>query len=218
MIQNSVKDIIDYLPTLICYLYPGILTIYVFLFGRSEKFKITSNGIFFSIILSYIEILFLRLIFNIVNLIPFVDLSCSLHDILFNFALLMFAVLLGYFTFLINKSEKFSDLLEKLNIQTRMETNEIQILKAELGFEDKESLYMKVYIADSPIAYMGYLRNKEVEYGNNRFFCLSHYQKIMIKDDGKENVIYKAQNDEDRVTIYYNQIKYFETYKDGEER
>lgn len=210
MNSESILQVIDAVPEYIKYIYPGYVTIYVYLFLRGKTLKDNSYVIVKSIAISYLylstieglrENEWMRMKFNCI----FQGLPYSMK---LNICLIVLSVLGAYVAYRIVISERVRALLSLFKINTTFYDNEIEVLA---NFD--EGAWLCVYLNDDTIVYEGTLAEKELEEGKRKYLCLRKYYKYYLDDSGKPKEPYIDDNGEEyeeAVVIFYDSIKRIE--------
>lgn len=195
MSAAEIIQVIDVIPGYITYIYPGYLTIYIYLFFRAKSL-LDSKAVFFKAIgISFIYIQFLEL-FHIRN--PFA----------FNLILIAISVGIAYIAYLFVKSETVSKILKIFEIETTYWDNEIEALQ---GFD--HGAWIVIYLNNDDVVYEGYIDFKELEEGKRQYICLSQYRKYQLEKDGRPKKPYLEEHDseiDEKVVVFYKDIKRIE--------
>lgn len=190
MTAEEIIKILDSLAVYIVYLYPGYLSIYVYNFLKANTVK-DSKGI----IIKSIAISFLYKIW--IDKLPITT------DVYYHFVMVILAVVVPYLCYMVQKSEGILDLFEYLDIDTRFENNEIEILD-----NGEISAWIRVYLKEDNVVYEGFLGEKELEPGKRQFITLKKYRKYILDADGrpKKPYIEESYTDEDMVLLFYQDV------------
>lgn len=190
MTAEEIIKILDSLATYIVYLYPGYFSIYVYNFLKADTVKDSKGIIIKSIAISF----FYKI---------WIDKLPITTDVYYHSVMVIVAVVIPYFCYLIQKSDGILDLLEYLNIDTRFEKNEIEILD-----NGKISAWIRVYLKEDQVVYEGFLGEKELEPGKRQFITLKKYRKYTLDNRGFPNkpFIEEHDSDEDKVLLFYQDV------------
>lgn len=210
MNADDILKIIAALPEYIKYIYPGYLSIYLYLFFRGKTLK-DNNYIFVkSIAISYIYIwliqwlgqsVFLSKIANVV----FFNAPRELKQ---NLCLLLVSAFIAYIFYRIAISNQICKILERFKIRTTFYDNEIEALA---DFDD--GAWLVVYLKDDLVVYEGSLGAKELDPDKRQYICLNSYYKYFLNDNGKPQEPYIEDHEKEpneTVVIFYDSIKRIE--------
>lgn len=197
MSADDILKILDSISKYVIYFYPGYLTIYVYYFLKAKTLKDGKSVVWKAIAISFLYKLCL-------------DKLPVSSELSYHFWMILVSVIVPYFAYLLQKSETIIDVFDFLDISTRFEDNEIDILD-----NGEMSAWVRVYIQDENIVYEGFLGDKELESGKRQFISLKKYRKYMLDDNGKpkEPYIENHNTDDDVVVIFYDKIKIIEKNK-----
>lgn len=207
-VENILK-IIDILPKLIEYIYPGYLTIYVYLFLRGKTLK-DSNYIFIkSVAISYVFLSLFDTMGNIkfyqTNIRPYFKFP---HSLKLNLFLIIISFTFSYIAYRIVISKQIINIFDHLKINTTFYDNEIEVLA-----NFNEGAWVCVYLNNDDVVYEGSIGMKQLEDGKKKYICLNSYYKYLLNDDGKPKDEYiedHADNTNEIVMIFYDDIKRIE--------
>lgn len=208
MSAEEIKEIIQVIPECIIYIYPGYLTMFVFLFLRGKSIK-EDNYIWIKVIaISYIYIAFKPFfkyitsfggLNNIVNKVP--------GAVRNNLYLISISVIVAYIWNRIIISDIMKWIFNKLKICTTFYDNEFEMLS-----DFNKGAWIRVYLKDDVVVYEGSLGCKELEDGKQRYISLQGYYKYLLQD-GKPVEPYiedNSSNPQIEVIIFYDSIKRIE--------
>ena len=185
----------------IVYLYPGIISIYLYNFFNAKTTHNTQAFLAKSFAISYLYNVLLLKISSKTNCI-------SMNGIRYNIVLLIFSFSIPYFWHSFRKSEFFAKVCGWFEISTSVTDVPFELL------EDKDEIYtcLKVYMKDDPYLYIGYIGEYEYESENDKFIILTGYKKYLIKDNLEEKLIVdnKADQYNEKVYIKLGDIKIIE--------
>ena len=202
-------DIINIIPAYIKYIYPGYLTIYVFLFFCDKKIDDNNYLLMKSIAISYIYIEFLRAFktIHIVNSKLLLLYGTSAYEFLANTALIMVSLIVAYIGYRFVKSKFANKVFSFFNISTTYFENELEWLS---NYGD--GAWLVVYLNDSDVVYEGSLNT--YNYTNDHpYIRLTRFCKYRLQDNGKPKEPYiedHANEPNESVTIYRENIKIIE--------
>ncbi len=210
MDAENILKIIDALPEYIKYIYPGYLSIYLYLFFRGKTLR-DNNYIFLKAIsISYIymwlvqwlgQSVFLREIMNTV----FFSAPKELKQ---NICLLMLSIVVAYIFYRIAISSRICKILELFKVRTTFYDNEIEALA-----DFNEGAWLVVYLKDDSVVYEGSLGEKEMEADKRQYICLNAYYKYFLGANGKPCEPYiedHGTEPDEKVMIFYDSIKRIE--------
>lgn len=207
MTAAEIKDIIQIIPECITYIYPGYLTIFLFLFFRGRSIKEDNYVWLKAIAISYIYISFKPFFKKLLSW-PFeLDISKIPQSVKYNLYLLVLSIIVAYFADRIIVADKTQKILKFLHINTTFYDNEFEML---VDFD--KGAWLCVYLKDEDIAYEGSLGYKEIEDGKRKYISLRGFRKYIIKD-GKPLEPYIVDNSnepQNEVVIFYDDIKRIE--------
>ena len=140
----------------VIYIYPGIISIYLYNFFIARKTKGTQAFIVKSFAISYIYNLLLQEVFP---KMCFLKEKPEKNSFVYNVFLIFVAVFVPYFGYRFKKSSIFYSICEYIKISTSTTDIPFELL------EDQEEKYtcLKIYIKDEPCVYIGYIEEYEYE-------------------------------------------------------
>lgn len=210
MDADGILKIIKALPEYIRYIYPGYLSIYVYLFLRGKTIK-DNNYIFVkATAISYIYLWLIEWLKHIDWLKGIVN-SCFLnapYELKESVCLIIISVLIAYIFFLMAVSKRTGQVLGLFGINTTFYDNEIEMLA-----EFNEGAWLCVYLNDDKIVYEGSLGCKEMEDDRRKYICLNSFCKYFLNKQGKPREPYienHAGEPNEVVMIFYDSIKRIE--------
>lgn len=217
MSSNEIIKIIEILPQYIQYIFPGYLTIYLYLFFRSLTMKDNKGTIAKSIAISYVYMVILRefieplikTIFNGDSLSFFIKYKLFFEVII----LIIMSMIVSYLAYAIISCNLIQNHLFNIGIRTSVATNEIEQFEYE---SNGKSVWVCVYLKNSKIVYEGFIVNREMEPEQRMFLCLGNFRKYIIDENGKPVHPYIEEHDdepEEKVIIYYPEISIIEKRK-----
>lgn len=197
-------EIIRSIPEYIIYVYPGYLTVYLYLFFRGRTVNDNNYLIVKAVAISYIHLTAVNWLRDIANLY-FLQVPESVK---INAALIVASVLSAYAAYRITLSKRTKRIFDYLNISTTFYENEIEVLA-----DFNHGAWLCVYLKDDGVVYEGSLGYKELDEGKRKYICLDSYYKYYLDEKGKptEPYIEDHENDPDEsVLIFYDSIKRIE--------
>ena len=193
MNADEILRVLDSLAKYIVYIYPGYITIYLYRFFRAKRADGNKEILFKSIAISFLYKLAL-------------DKALSETEIMYHFWMIIISVIIPYIAYQAQKSSIAQKALEILRINTRFEENEIVILD-----NGEYSAWVKVYLKEDNIVYEGFLGETEMESGKRQFIILKKYRKYILNKSGHpKSYIEEHEHDEDKVLIFYDDVKRIE--------
>ena len=189
--------VIDALPEYLKYVYPGYISIYLYMFFKAKTVSETKGILLKSVVISYLY----------VTAIDQLSIDSQLYE---NFWLILISVIFAYIAYLFTKSDYTRVVLDAMNIQTAFYENEMDAL---LG--DDSGAWLCVYIKDENLVYEGWLHYDEME-ASRKYISLTNYRKYMLDEDGfpQKQYIEEHDNDhEEEVLIFWDEIKRIEKRK-----
>lgn len=195
MTIDEIIKLINYLPNIIIYIYPGYITIYTYYFFRAKTLKDSKIILFKSFLISYIYI----------SMCSFIPVQ---NAIAVNLGYIILAVFVAYISYRIVISERILKIFKHFKIYTTYYGNEVEALAGA-----QNGAWLIVYLKDENIAVEGSLGYKELEEGKDRFIMLEAYSKYSVGKDNKLSkipiVTYKGNYNES-FCIRYENIRHIE--------
>ena len=174
MLKN-ITDILQILNNYITYIYPGLISIFIYKYLEGKKFKENNIIIIKSIAISYLYIVFLQKIIHLNLNIP------KLTKIFPHIVLLSVSIILPIIFYKCVNAKWFEKIQKWLNISTRMSSNPIEII---LSKEEKP--WVCVYMDELGIMYEGYIRNYVKDVDRLTYLILSQYKISKFKENTNE--------------------------------
>lgn len=164
------------------FLYPGFITIYIFKYVDGKKIEETKLLVVKSIIVSYIYLLILSPILGFT-----IDSSVSSSLKVHYWAIVM-SVLIPLVIYCLISSEKFNIFQKKIGIQTRRDSNPIDI-----ALTIEKCPLVSVYMDEYGVMYEGEVRNYVKDPDRSDYIMLSGYRvwRLFETEDSEGNVIAK---------------------------
>lgn len=186
IMQKAIQDVLQSLELYFIYIYPGFITVFVYLFTKAQKLKKKKYVIFISVIISYIYVVVYRWIRNYDELSQF-----TVED---HVIIICISVLVPIIWHYVSMSKCLEFFLKKININTTIETNVWDYIRN----RDKkgEGIVLKVFLDDN-VMYEGSLRYHESDVNKKQKICLSGYRRYE-KEAGKYSVKQDYNNDNSR--------------------
>lgn len=195
--QEKTMNIIRNVSTYVIYIYPGIISLYLLYFFEAKNIKETNAFAIKSFAISYIyNILLQQWTFY------------EKREVVYNLLLILISLLTPYFVYRIKYGKILLYICNWLKIRTCIDSRAFELLKG----EDEKYTFLKIYLKNSEIIYLGFMENYELEMTTENFVILTSYRKAMQKKDGKLKFLIKnnVQDANDKVYIKCSEIKCIE--------
>lgn len=166
MTANEIIEIVNAIPDLIQYVYPGAITVYLFKFFKGYSIENYKGFIICSIALSYIYEIIVKFFTNF----------DSNQQLKMNMFLIILSITCSYSAYRLLESEVVGEILMYLGISTSVKSEEFSLLNS-----DEQYTYLRIYLKNKPLVYEGYLKNYEKE--GKPFVILSQYKECVIDED-----------------------------------
>ena len=191
MSVDEIITLIDELANYIDYLYPGYITIFLYLFFKAKTLKDEKGVVVKSIVISFLYKLIIK------------EESC-LSSIAYHSMLVGMSVFVAYIGYWLQTREEVLNFLEFFGIYTRFEEEAISLLDNE-----DISAWVKVYLKDENIVYEGSLGPRELEEGKRTFITLLSFRRYAVDENGlkKDKSEESYNTDDNKVLIYFDDIK-----------
>jgi len=213
LLSNPEKTsfIIKNIASYVIYIYPGIISIYLYNFFISRTIKNTQAFAIKSFAISYLYNLFVQTSFS---MMCFLKEKPDENSVTYNIVLIVTAFLIPYCCYKLKMSKMFELICQWLGISTSATDVPFELL----GDEEETYTCIKIYLKNEPYAYLGYLGEYEYEDGHEKYIIITGYKKYVIKKNSKEELIvgYNADDYKEKVYIKFEDIKRIE--KIGENR
>ena len=160
-----ITDTLQILNNYITYIYPGLLSIFIYKYLEGKKFEENNITVIKSIAISYLYMVFFQ---NVVQLnlnIP------KLTKIFPHVVLLTISVVLPFILYKILNTKYFEKIREWLKISTRSSSNPIEI-----ALSKEKSPWVCVYMDKIGIMYEGYIRNYVKDEDRMSYLMISQYK------------------------------------------
>lgn len=201
---GEVKLLVDNISNMILYIYPGVITVFLFRFFR-DNMKSINNKFTFIVIIS---------ISYILNFLTSILFPNRYDDFIYNFSLIILSIVFAWIAHFIlycleNEDGRLRRVLDFFKIYTIVNENEFTIIKN----REPAGAYVIVYLKDSTIIYEGYIGNYNCNYKDkNSYIILKRYKKF--QQNGKKMILLKDFFNDDTtlesVLIYLDEVKYIE--------
>ncbi len=195
----------------VIYIYPGIISIYLYNFFIARTTKDTQAFVIKSFAISYLYNLILQSL--LVNMCFLKEIPDK-NSIAYNACLIVSSFIIPYFCYKLKLSNFFSLVCEWLGISTSVTNVPFELL----GDKDEKYTCLKVYLKDDSFLYVGYLGEYEYEEGQEKYIILTGYRKYSIDNKNTEKLVdgHGANEYNEKVFIRFNDIKRIE--KIGEKK
>lgn len=160
-----ITDILQILNNYITYIYPGLVSIFVYKYLEGKKIEENNIIVIKSISISYLYMVFLQKVIQLDLNIP------ELTKILPHVVLLIVSIVLPIILYKIVNAKWFEKIQKKLKISTRRSSNPIEIALAK-----GETPWVCVYMDELGIMYEGYIRNYVKDVDRLTYLMLSQYK------------------------------------------
>lgn len=204
---DLVKDILNVLTLYFIYLYPGIISIFVYRFIRGRSIAENKITLIKGITISYIYVTIMSFLLgkSVGNF------SVVAHLILI---LISFATPIALNRAI--KSKKFKAVLNWLKIDTEISDNLMDLIKSK-ETDIERGIALKVFLDKQDLMYEGMLRDHESDINKSQVICLCGYRRYVKndnafsvnKDYSGDNSRWVALKSEDitRIEIKYEEEK-----------
>lgn len=204
---NTIKDLLNLLTLYFVYLYPGIISVFVFRFIRGRSIVESKITVIKGVTISYIYTTIINVIFKT---------QVSEYTICQHLLLVTGAFILPVILNAIMRSQKFRCILNWLKINTEISDNLWDLIKSKETRPNK-GISVKVFLDKQGIMYEGKLREHEADANKSQLVCLSGYRRYVKQDnsftvkndyagDNSRWVAIKS-NDITRIEIKYEDAK-----------
>lgn len=203
--SQQASNVMQNIASYVIYIYPGFISIYLYNFFVARKTKDTQALILKSFAISYLYNIFIQTIFSKIN---FLNNRFSENSIAYNVYLIAVAFLIPYIIYRVKISNTFASICEKLKISTSVTDVPFELL----GDKEEDYICMKIYLANEPYAYIGYIEEYEYEEEREKYLILTGYRKYYISDMKDEVLVagYDADDYKEKVFIRFNDVKRIE--------
>lgn len=190
MLEN-IADILQILNNYITYIYPGLISIFIYKYLEGKKFKENNIIVIKSIAISYLYIVFLQKILHLNLNIP------KLTKIFPHIVLLSVSIILPIIFYKCVNAKWFENIQKWLSISTRMSSNPIEIILSK-----EQNPWVCVYMDELGIMYEGYIRNYVKDVDRLTYLILSQYKISKFKENTKEyEQTYPINSDGDPLNV-----------------
>lgn len=168
----TVEEVLQILNNYITYIYPGLISIFVYKYLDGKKIEENRIIIIKSIVISYLYIVFLQKIiqFDLHNPKP--------TRVLLHVILLIVSIVLPIILYKTVNAKWFEKIVKWLKISTRRSSNPIEI-----ALSKGEKPWVCVYMDELGIMYEGYIRNYVKDVERMTYIMLSQYRISKIKEN-----------------------------------
>ena len=171
-----IKSIIDSLTLYFAYIYPGIITIFIYGFVRGRSIVENKITLIKGITISYVYVIIMNLLLNR---------QVSEYSIFEHFLLILVSFVVPIIWNAIVKSKIFRNVLHWLKIDTEICDNLLDLIKSK-EHDPKKGIALKVFLDKQELMYEGKLREHEADINKSQIICLSGYRRYIKKNDAFE--------------------------------
>lgn len=202
---EKANKLIENLAGYVVYIYPGIITIYLYNFFNAKITKNTQAFIIKSFAISYLYNIFLQLG---LQKICFLKDKMQNDKVKYNIVLIIVAFVIPYIVYRFVNSIIFARICGMLGISTSVTNIPFELL----ADKDEEVVCLKVYFKDEPYVYIGFLKEYEYEKDIDNYIILSGYRKYYVNSEHSEKLIeaHSAEEYKKKVFIKFSDIKRIE--------
>lgn len=209
-----ITDILQILNNYITYIYPGLISIFVYKYLEGKKVEENSIIVIKSIAISYLYMVFLQKVIQFNLNIP------KLTKIVPHVILLIASVILPIILYKIVNAKWFEKIQKWLKISTRRSSN-----PTEIALSKEKSPWVCVYMDELGIMYEGYIRNYVKDVDRMTYLMLSQYKISKLKGNTNEYeqtypaIIQGTESDvskKDWVILYFEHITRIEIVYENE--
>ena len=158
-------EVLQILNNYITYIYPGLLSIFVYKYLEGKKFEENNIIVIKSIAISYLYMVFLQKVIQLNLNIP------KLTKIFPHLVLLIVSVVLPIILYKIVNAQWFEKVQKWMKISTRRSSNPIEI-----ALSKGETPWVCVYMDEIGIMYEGYIRNYVKDVDRLTYLMISQYK------------------------------------------
>jgi len=182
---NLLEDMLHILTQYFAYIYPGIITIFIYNFIRGRKIEKNKLTFLEGIVISYI---YLTLI-NVVLKVKIEELKPWNHIII-----IVISIIVPICANIIVNTKWFIGILRKLKINTEVYDNVLDLIKSK-ECDPEKGIVFKVLLDDKGLMYEGKLREHESEVDKEQIICLSGYRRyVKVNDKFEKKLDYGNDN------------------------
>lgn len=167
-----ITGILQILNNYITYIYPGLITIFVYKYLEGKKIEENNIIVIKSIAISYLYMVFLQKVIQLNLNIP------KLTKIFPHVVLLIVSIVLPIILYKIVNAKWFEIIQKRLKISTRRSSNPIEI-----ALSKGETPWVCVYMDEIGIMYEGYIRNYVKDEDRLTYLMLSQYKISKLKEN-----------------------------------
>lgn len=203
--SEKIGIVMQNITSYVVYIYPGIISIYLYNFLLARTTKDTKEFLIKSFTISYLYNLFIQMIFSYMW---FLKEKPDKNSISYNIVLIIASFLFPYCFHKFNMSKLFALICKWLKISTSITDVPFELL----GDNDENYTCLKIYLKNEPCAYIGYLAEYEYEDGHEKYVILTGYRQYYIENISEEKLIvsHKAEEYNEKVLIRFDDIKRIE--------
>lgn len=204
--SEKASTVIYNIASYVIYIYPGIISIYVYNFFNARKTHTTQAFIIKSFAISYL--------YNVIMGKVCPAIKIGVNGIRYNLMLIVisFAIPYGLYRF------KNSDIFARICALFKIGTSVTEVPFELLGDKEENYTCLKVYLKDIPYIYIGYVSEYEYESESDKYVILSGYKKYLVTKTSEEKILVDNESSQcnEKVYIKLADIKLIE--KIAEER
>ncbi len=178
--ENFVKDLLGVLKEYFIYIYPGIISLFIFRFANGKKFVEDKISLLKSIVISYVYVILLSIFIKI----DFENVSKKIHIIL-----LIMSVVLPVFIHAAGNWNWVRKILMFCSINTSLRDNVLDTITS-LENDKNKGISVKLFLDEKGLMYEGKLRLHESDSSCEKILAISQYRRYV-----KENERYSVKQD-----------------------
>ena len=164
MTAQDILSLINALPQYMIYLYPGYITIYVYLFLEAKSMQDSKGILLKSICISFLYKIGLD------NIAHRFCIHLDDSKMLYHIFMILICCIVAFIIWKIQYIKAFQNLLKRIGIDTKFEGDGIDILD-----NGSQAAWLKVYLKSGNVVYEGFLGERELEEGKHKFIILKGY-------------------------------------------
>ena len=170
-----ITDVLQILNNYITYIYPGLISMFVYKYLEGKKFEENNIIVIKSIAISYLYMVFLQKVIQLNLNIP------KLTRIYPHVVLLIASIVFPFILYKMVNAKWFEKIQKGLKISTRRSSNPIEI-----ALSKGETPWVCVYMDELGVMYEGYIRNYVKDVERLTYLMLSQYKISKLNEDTKE--------------------------------
>ena len=194
----QVRMLINELPNLMTFIYPGFIAIFLFKFFNALDIEFTKGTLVKVVSLSFLmKIVYDHFMYN-----------CRLtNPVLYHLLFSACVVVVAYVAYRLHKAKWLNKIFKKLKINTVVEKNEIELMDS-----GDDPIWVRVYLKDRKYSYEGFIGSYEMDKKKRQYFSLLKFKKYRLDEDGVKvkDPVESNQTNDSRVVIYYDEISSIE--------